>query len=76
MGNLLKIAGFSFVGFSFAAYGPTILCMIPAALLGTWMGNVVLGKMDQTYFLIIFRVALVGLALKLIVFDGISQLLS
>ena len=75
LGNLLKIAGFAMVGFSFTAYGPTMLCMIPAAVIGTRVGRAVLSKMDETYFLIAFRAVLVVLALKLIVVDGLSQLI-
>ena len=75
LGNLLKIAGFAMVGFSFTAYGPVMLCMIPAAIVGTRVGRAVLSKMDETYFLLAFRVVLVGLALKLIVVDGLGQLL-
>ena len=76
LGNLLKIAGFSMIGFSFTAYGPTLLCMIPAAILGTRIGRAVLRNMDETYFLIAFRVVLVALALKLIAIDGIGQFLN
>ena len=74
LGNLLKIAGFTLVGFSFTAYGPTMLCMIPAAIIGTRVGRAILSKMDETYFLIAFRVVLVALAVKLIVVDGFGQL--
>lgn len=76
LGNLLKIAGFALIGFSFAEYGYVMLCMIPAAVVGTRVGRAVLSKMDETYFLIAFRVVLVGLALKLIVIDGLGRLLA
>lgn len=76
LGNLLKIAGFAMVGFSFEAYGPTMLCMIPAAVLGARVGRAVLSKLDERYFLLGFRIVLVGLALKLIVIDGLGQLLA
>lgn len=72
VGNLLKIAGFSLIGFSFIEYGPTMLFMIPSAVIGTRVGRAVLSKMDETYFLIAFRIVLVGLALKLIAVDGLG----
>jgi uncharacterized membrane protein YfcA len=76
LGNLLKIAGFSLIGFSFVEFGPLMLCMIPAAIVGTRIGRTVLSKMDETYFLIAFRIVLVGLALKLIAIDGLGRLLA
>jgi len=72
IGNLLKIAGFALIGFSFIEYGPTMAFMIPAAVIGTRVGRAVLSKMDDRYFLMAFRVVLVVLALKLIVVDGLG----
>jgi len=76
LGNLLKIAGFTLIGFSFAEYGPLILWMVPAAVIGTRVGREVLGNMDERYFLLAFRVVLIGLAMKLIVYDGFAHLWS
>ena len=76
IGNLLKIAGFTLVGFSFVEFGPTMLCMIPAAVIGTRVGKSVLGNLNEKYFLMAFRIVLVALALKLIVVDGLSRLLA
>ena len=74
LGNLLKIAGFTLIGFSFAEYGLTMLCMVPAAVIGTRVGKAVLSNMDERYFLIAFRIVLVALALKLIVWDGLARI--
>ena len=74
IGNLLKIAGFTLVGFSFVEFGPTMACMIPAAMIGTRVGKSVLSNLDERYFLIAFRIVLVALALKLIVVDGLLNL--
>lgn len=71
-GNLFKIAGFSLIGFSFIEYGPTMMVMIPAAIIGTRVGKSVLGTMDERYFQIAFRLTLTGLALKLIFVDGLE----
>ena len=76
LGNLLKIAGFSLIGFSFIEFGPTILFMVPAAIIGTRVGRAVLSKMDERYFMLGFRIVLVGLALKLIAVDGLGFALS
>jgi uncharacterized membrane protein YfcA len=74
-GNLLKIAGFSLIGFSFAEYGPLIAGMVPAAILGTRAGRHLLGRIDERRFLLAFRIVLAALALKLIAVDGIAALL-
>lgn len=76
IGNLLKIAGFTLVGFSFADYGLTILCMVPAAILGARVGRAVLSNLDERVFLIAFRVMLAALALKLLLVDGVLGLIS
>ena len=75
IGNLLKVAGFALIGFSFVTYGPLILCMVPAAIVGTRVGRAVLAEMDPKLFLLGFRLMLIALALKLIVYDGLGWLL-
>ena len=74
VGNLLKVAGFALIGFSFVTYGPLILCMVPAAIVGTRVGRAVLAEMDPKLFLLAFRLMLIALALKLIVYDGLGWL--
>jgi uncharacterized protein len=74
-GNLLKIAGFTLVGFSFREYGPTIACMVPAALIGTRVGRALLTRIHERTFLLVFRVVLAALAAKLILYDGLASLL-
>lgn len=75
IGNLLKIAGFTLIGFSFVEYGPTMLCMVPAAIIGTRVGRDLLGRVDERRFRLAFRIVLIALAGKLIVFDGLARLL-
>ena len=75
IGNLLKVAGFTLVGFSFSEHSLTIACMIPATIVGTRVGKAILSNVDDTYFVIAFRVTLAALALKLIIYDGLRQLL-
>lgn len=76
IGNLLKIAGFTLIGFSFQEYGLTILFMVPAAIIGTRVGRAVLSKMDERIFMLAFRIVLIALAVKLIAYDGILGLLA
>lgn len=74
-GNLMKIAGFAFVGFAFASHAPLILCMIPSAAAGTRVGRTVLARIDERLFLLAFRVVLGALAAKMILVDGLAGLL-
>lgn len=68
--NLFKVVGFLFAGFSLLTYGPVILAMIPAVILGTWLGKHLLGKLSERLFMIVFKTILVVLALKLIFWDS------
>lgn len=74
-GNLLKIAGFAYAGFSLLEYGPTLLVMVPAAMLGAAAGRRLLAHVSEVVFLRIFQAMLLGLAAKLIFYDGLSWLL-
>ena len=76
IGNLFKIIGFTFVGFSFAKYWPLLAVMVPAAVLGARVGRMFLSRVDERLFLICFRLMLGMLALKLIIVDGLSAFLS
>ena len=75
VGNLLKVAGFSLIGFSFVTYGPLMLCMVPAAIIGTRVGRVLLSGLDAKSFMLAFRLMLIALALKLILIDGLGWLI-
>ena len=72
IGNLLKLIGFSLIGFSFVEFGPLILCMIPAAIVGTRFGKSVLTRLDERAFMVAFQAMLLALALKLIFIDGLG----
>ena len=45
--------------------------MVPAAVIGTRVGRVALSNLDERYFMIGFRLVLLALGLKLIVFDAL-----
>jgi uncharacterized membrane protein YfcA len=44
VGNFFKIAGFTLVGFSFAEHWAAIVCMVPAAVFGAWLGRALLNR--------------------------------
>ena len=46
--------------------------MVPAAIIGPRVGRALLSGVDEKVFLIAFRMMLIVLALKLILFDGLG----
>ena len=66
IGNLIKIIGFSFIGFSFLAYIDTLLMVIPATLIGSRIGQFLLNKISNRIFTIMFQMILIGLAIRLL----------
>jgi uncharacterized membrane protein YfcA len=66
IGNLLKIIGFSLIGFSFYEYIYTFLMIIPATLVGSRVGQLLLNKISNKIFMIIFQIILIGLAIRLL----------
>ncbi len=71
--NGFKLVGFMLAGFSVIEYGPAILAMVPAVLVGTWAGKHLLGRLSERVFMVLFQTALIALALKLIVWDGVME---
>ena len=72
VGNLFKIAGFTLVGFSFAEHWLAIVCMVPAAVFGAWVGRSLLSRVNEKMFLAVFQITLAALAVKLIAIDGLG----
>ena len=66
IGNLIKIIGFSFIGFSFFEYLDTFLMILPATLIGSRIGQYLLNKISNRFFTFIFQLILVGLAIRLL----------
>lgn len=73
-GNVSKIVGFSFVGFSFAKYWPLFVLMIPAGMLGMYAGRRLLWRFTEQTFRKLLQAVLIAMALKLIVYDGLGWL--
>ncbi|MEX2614925.1 MAG: sulfite exporter TauE/SafE family protein [Alphaproteobacteria bacterium] len=76
LSNFLKVVGFTYVGFSIFEYGPALLIMTPAVLIGTSLGKVVLGRFSEEMFRKVFQALLLIMATKLVFYDGISWLVN
>ena len=67
IGNLLKIIGFTLIGFSFFEYIYTFIMIIPATLIGSRIGQIFLNRISNKFFTIIFQFILVALAIRLLI---------
>ncbi len=70
LGNVLKVAGFVFLGFSFAEYGVAVVAILPAVIVGTLIGKYLLGRVSEKVFRSVLQIMLIVLALKLIIYDS------
>ncbi|MCH2162132.1 MAG: hypothetical protein MK085_09695, partial [Phycisphaerales bacterium] len=58
---------FGAVGFSFLAYFKVYALLIPMTVLGTWLGSRILERVSERVFTVIYKVALTGIAIFLMV---------
>ena len=65
-GNLLKIAGFAAIGFSFSAYLPIIIPACLASIGGSIVGKALLTRSTNRFFTTAFKIVICLLAVKLI----------
>lgn len=61
-----KILIFGLIGFSFSRYGPLIILLLLASVLGTWIGRRVLINVSQDITRPLFRLVVTGLAVHLV----------
>lgn len=73
VGHVLKVAAFGAIGFNPLHFLIPLLVMMPTMVLGTVLGERVLRRLSEDVFRWLFRVTLGGLALKLILWDGLLQ---
>lgn len=72
--GILKISGYTFHGFDYAPYVPTIIFAIAAAFLGTWFGKMIIDRISEALFRTVFKVLVTVTALRLLYTGLISQL--
>ncbi len=73
LGHVVKILAFGAIGFRPQEHWAPFLAMLPAILLGTFLGERALHMMSERAFVWLFRVSLSGLAAKLVFWDGLIQ---
>jgi uncharacterized membrane protein YfcA len=65
--HIIKIIAFGFTGFAFTEHYHLIVPMCAAVIAGTWIGRWLLLKINENWFIVIYRGAITLLALRLIV---------
>jgi uncharacterized membrane protein YfcA len=65
-GHALKIPAFLYLGFDYAAHWPLLVVLCAGAVVGTFLGKWLLGKLTQRTFVWIFEIVLAALAVYLI----------
>ena len=64
--GVFKIAGYAWNGFDYAPYLATILLSIVAAFVGTWVGKLIIDRISEATFRLVFRVLVTLTALRLL----------
>lgn len=64
--HFLKLPAFLSLGFDYVAWLPQTMLLTACALIGTWVGVKILGKLDEGVFRKIFKVALFLAALRIV----------
>ena len=62
--HILKIITFMWIGFSLTEHARILSMMIPGVIVGTYIGKIFLGKLNDKYFMIIFKIILTSLAFR------------
>ena len=64
--GVFKIAGYALNGFDYGPYLATIVLSIIAAFVGTWVGKLIIDRVSERTFRLVFRVLLTLTAIRLV----------
>ena len=73
-GHLVKIALFGAAGFAFWVYVWPLLALAGCVVAGTWVGSLLLERVNERAFTWIYRGVLTAVALRLVLVDGLALL--
>lgn len=76
LSHLGKILVFASVGFAFADHTVLLFLLCAMVITGTWLGSRLLERIPERWFRAIYKAALTGIALRLVIWNGGSWLLS
>jgi uncharacterized membrane protein YfcA len=72
--HLAKIVVFGAAGFAFHAFALPLLLLSAIVVVGTWIGSRILDRVDEIWFVRLYRAVLTIIALRLVVWDGLAAL--
>ena len=64
--HFAKIIVFGLMGFSFVGYGWLLVVMIFGAILGSWLGTLLRGRINSSLFTVLLNYVLTGLAINML----------
>ncbi len=64
--HITKLIVFGVLGVEFGTYAPLIISMIATSWVGVFLGGLVLDKIEERYFRILFQTILTILSIRLI----------
>lgn len=64
--SLFKIVGYSFNGFDYRPYVATIAISLLAAIVGTWVGKLIIDRISEATFRFVFRALVTVTAIRLL----------
>jgi uncharacterized protein len=70
LGHVVKIVLFGLAGFALADHALLLALLAPLAIAGTWVGSLLLDRVPERAFVVLFRSVLTLLALRLVIVDG------
>lgn len=73
--HVLKIPGFLMIGFAFGPYTWHLALMIPAVIIGTFIGKRILHAINEKLFVVLFELTLGTIACYLVIRFGLMELL-
>lgn len=73
-GHAAKIAIFGVAGFAFASFALPLLALAAVTVLGTWVGSRILDRVNEIWFVRLYKSVLTVIALRLVVWDGLAVL--
>jgi uncharacterized membrane protein YfcA len=66
VGHLVKLPAFIYLGFDYLGHSPAIIALVIAAIIGTKIGVKLLGKIKEHQFKLVFKVALLFAAVRIL----------
>lgn len=75
-GHVVKVAIFGVAGFVFAAWLVPLALLSAMVVLGTWLGSLLLERVSERHFVLLYRVVLTLIAVRLVLVEAFALIRS